>query len=716
MVSVQFVRRLAGVIVMLTAAPGWALVKDKADPACRALAPPAVHPKGAGGFLRPIEARDLIELRDTGLVNAPIAGNQPMTVSPDGRRFAFHLRKASIADDRYCQGVFVMDARRGARPRLLTSGGEFMRETISIAGITEFPSGTPSPVTPRWSPDGRWILYLRRDDSITQVWRVPADGGVAEPVTRSPVDVKDADWTASGDIVLSSRAGLIAFRQAVAREAPGGHLYDERFFPTGDSQPHPLAAMPLDYQVIDPATAVLRRATTEEAAVLVDRPTVRDPRPLLRAESGRGRVAWTERIEAQRSYGPTRLEVRIAGRAVFCRPGDCPGDIVGLWWLKDDDLLFLSALGKERGEIGLYRWTPGKGAPRRLLVTRDRLIGCMTIARPELLCAYESTTRPRHFVLLDPANGRIEPLLDLNPELSSVRMSSVNRLYFKTRDGFASYADLALPPDHKAGQRHPLIVTQYLSQGFLRGSTGDENPIQLFAARGYAVLNFQRPLGHLAPGDALLAKKASNDNLWDRRNVQAAIEAGIATAIDLGVIDSMRVGITGLSDGAATAWYGLINSRLFAAAALSGCCDEPGWGDGRLGLGYARMIRDIGYPGVGDPGFDSFWQAYALKLNTSKPSVPLLIQTSDWEMRLATDSFYALRRAGWPVEMFVFDDEYHLKTGPKHLAAIYRRTLHWFDYWLRGLRDPDPQWHDQYARWDTLPRPARAPGKAQDQN
>nr|WP_179220869.1 Atxe2 family lasso peptide isopeptidase [Sphingomonas laterariae] len=673
------------------------------DPACANLVPP----ESVNAPIRPIAPRDLIELRDAGFPVSLTVGNVPMTVSPDGKRFAFHLRKADVAADRYCQGIFVMDIRPGARPRLLASGGELMRETMRFAGLEEIPSGTPSAVTPRWSSDGRWLLWLRRDDGVTQVWRVPADGGEARAITRSPIDVKDADWTADGAIVFSTRPGLIDFKAAVAREEPEGHLYDERYFPGADNRPHPLAPLVYGYDRIDPDSGVVRAATPAEARILIERPTY-DPRPLLRVDDGQGRTAWTERDDPDSPFGPTRLSVSIRGRRHDCN--DCGVKVQGLWWV-DGTLLFQTAEGTDSGEIGFYRWTPGKDVPRQLFRSRDLLINCLGTARPELLCAYETPTRPRHFVLLDPGSGKIETLLDVNPEYQRVRISSVQRLHFRTKIGLEAYADLVLPPDHKPGDRHPLIVTQYLSKGFVRGSTGDEYPIQYFASRGYAVLNFQRPWGHMAPGTPLIARRAANDNLWDRRNVQEAIEAGVRTAASLGVIDTRHMGITGLSDAAASSIFALINSNLFGAVVVSGCCDEPEWAEGRMGLGFAAVQRSwTGYPVRGDANFETFWQAYALRRNTHMPSVPLLIHVSDWEMPLAIETHFALKRANWPMEMYVFDNEFHLKTGPRHLAAIYRRTVRWFDYWLLGRRHPGAEWREEYERWDKLPRPKRVTG------
>lgn len=78
------------------------------------------------------------------------------------------------------------------------------------------------------------------------------------------------------------------------------------------------------------------------------------------------------------------------------------------------------------------------------------------------------------------------------------------------------------PLDYEPGKRHPLIVTTYRSGGFLRGAVGDEFPIQLFAARGFAVLDFD------APPDPLFYFLAGNawQNLFARWGLGGPLEDG----------------------------------------------------------------------------------------------------------------------------------------------------------------------------------------------
>jgi hypothetical protein len=73
--------------------------------------------------------------------------------------------------------------------------------------------------------------------------------------------------------------------------------------------------------------------------------------------------------------------------------------------------------------------------------------------------------------------------------------------------------------------------------------------------------------------------------------------------------------------------------------------------------------------------------------------------------------FTALQESGKPVEMYVFPDEYHIKSQPQHRFNIYRRNVQWMQFWLQGVEDSNPVDPQQYDRWRKL-RGAQAPSGA----
>lgn len=56
---------------------------------------------------------------------------------------------------------------------------------------------------PRYSPDGRWIVFVR-NPPLGDFWRIPAQGGNAERLSRLRADLRGWDWTPGGRGLLFS--------------------------------------------------------------------------------------------------------------------------------------------------------------------------------------------------------------------------------------------------------------------------------------------------------------------------------------------------------------------------------------------------------------------------------------------------------------------------------------------------------------------------------
>jgi hypothetical protein len=273
--------------------------------------------------------------------------------------------------------------------------------------------------------------------------------------------------------------------------------------------------------------------------------------------------------------------------------------------------------------------------------------------------------------------------------------------------GLPAFGHLVLPPNYEPGTALPLIVVQYTTRGFLRGGTGDEYPIFLFAAHGFAVLSLQAPpvfYSSLADRRWKTWQEAEIENTrgWrERWSTLSSLLAGISRAEATISIDPKRIGITGLSDGATTVQFALVHAQeRFAAAAMSSCCMEPGSIRIEGGIGFYELLKSAGYPTLArdDP---AMWKDISLSANASTQKTPILMQLSEHESSLGLEAYSHLKDSGTPVEMFVFPDEYHVKSQPAHRAAIYQRNLDWFSFWLRGHTREDAP-HGQNSRWQTL--------------
>ena len=681
-------------------AAGTLLAAKPAAAECDRLLPPAQ----TAAVVRDLTADDLVGLRDIGHPDAESDEASPLALSPDRTRLAFVITRGEPQTNRICRALVVLPVVGTPVPKLIDQGGELPIIKGVYRGIF-MRSGYPDITIPAWSPDGRWIAYIKWVGGIGELWRARADGGGAERLLRLPVDVESFAWSPDGArIVYASRPAIVNGEAALDREARSGFLYDDRAVPDLGVRPNLRADdVPLVATVLDVATGETRPASTSEQAWLPadDAPAY----PIERAQADRrGWRAWTER-DGIKPLSPNRLWVaRPGGRRQSCALAACKGRILYLWW-DDGEVVFLKREGWNGESTALYRWRPGGAAARRLVATFDALSGCIRDGGA-ILCMRENAATPRRIVSIDLNNGRSQLVFDPNPEFRSIRLGKVERLRVLNDRGLPAWGDLVVPPGYDGKTRLPLIVVNYFSRGFLRGGVGDEYPIYLFAAHGFAVLSFQRP-PHVATTMADIrtwdeVNAAGRAGWAERSSILSAILKAVDLAVARGVVDPTKVGITGLSDGATTVQYALLNSHRFSAAATSTCCEEPtsimayggpAWHD------YTRRVH--GYPPVIDDD-RKFWKPLALGVSARELNVPLLMQLADREYLGALETFTALREAGKAVEMYVYPDEYHNKWQPTHRLALYDRNVDWFAFWLKGYEDPDPTKRDQYARWERL--------------
>jgi dipeptidyl aminopeptidase/acylaminoacyl peptidase len=688
--------------MVMLAALLWASASPSVPPAmsCRdRLQPPTGEETPTR---RAVKAGDIIELRDFGDPWQNPSMDRPFALSPDGRHIAIALRRASVAGNDYCYGIMLVSLDDDSW-RLLDAGGEPIIMSSDYFGRADKVNGTVTSPPLAWSPDGKWIAYLRRDHGRTQVWRAGVQenrAGVqenkAQQVTHAPVDVRRFAWSSDGTAIrFTTRPGIMDAEAAIMAEGRSGYLFDDRFWPLSAEQPLPRGTVPYVEQTIDLATGIVSKTQPSSP-----RPSGKDN--AITRPGDPDTLAWLEPEEKTAFLASKRLHASLQGREEVCSAAVCTG-VTGFWWDREGSVLFLhdeSYAGG--GRLTLDRWKPGQTPPKRLWQTDALLIGC-TLLQSSLVCAEEAADKPRRLVRVTVSDGMITPVFDPNPEWTAIRTGRVEMLKVKSADGAPGFARLVLPPGHRTGERHPLVIVQYTSRGFLRGGTGDEYPIHLLAERGYAVLSFHKPPqpGTEPPSPDLDSFVRRNlAGLAERRRNFSALEAAIDAAIARGAVYSERIAITGLSDGASTVAYALLHSQRYAAAILSTCCDEPSFTQYLSGPAYAAVTEKWGYPGYGEEGF---WPDYSLAQNAAKAETPpILIQASDEEYRMALQTVAALRAARRPVDMYVFPDEMHVKWQPEHRAAIYARVIDWLDFWLRGKIDDAPAKKEQYRRWHAL--------------
>lgn len=693
---------LLGAACVAALAASAAHAEPLAHPECKSILPTERLNPGR----QPLTPEDLVRLRDIGPPEPQYYFSPFFTISPDGRSAAFQLRQANPKRNHYCLAMVIVDLAGHGRPRIVDQGGDFIQTTIDLRGIAALPSGLARIITPRWSSDGKWFAFLKRTGQTTQVWRAFADGNASAQLTHAMSDVVDFRIGADGfSIVYATRPDIDRQRREIAQDGLNGWHYDNRFAPFISREPQPTTPASRHADVLDTKKGTVRPATSEEAALVA----VSDDLPAAPGAPLPTNVPGLEilatNLSATAKAGSLKAHLPD-GSVASCTAAPCEG-ARRPWWVNPSHghVRFLRTEGWANASTAIYDWDVRSGAVRRLYLTDDLLTSC-TPSPASLICLMHSSLVAGRLIRLDPESGKRETVFDLNPEIAHRTLGRVQRLHFRNAFGIESVADLVFPVGYRTGVKYPTVIVQYDTRGFLRGGTDDEYPIQAFANRGYAVLSFKRPqsISSKSAKDFEQQGRLDLQHFTDRRNVQSSLETAIRIAIDRGIADPERVGITGLSDGSTTVEWELIHSKLFAAAAMSSCCfDTTLVSD--VGPTASRHFIAEGYPGVLERD-DPFWKDVALEVNARHISTPILMNASEEEFTSALLTYTALREAGVAVDLFEYPGEYHARWQPAHRLATYRRSLDWFDFWLRGVRSDAPDRQSELKEWDRLKREA----------
>jgi len=156
---------------------------------------------------------DIYSVGSTGSTPEKLAtvpmGIGDLTLSPDGRRVAFHGAVSQPVRSYSQPDLWVMDLAPNAQPRNLTAAYDFDMGS-SVFGDNAPPRGGRG-ATLHWSPDGRWLFDIVEKQGRTPLVRVDAQTGAVTEITRGDQAVLDFSVTpdARTSVALVSTPGMI---------------------------------------------------------------------------------------------------------------------------------------------------------------------------------------------------------------------------------------------------------------------------------------------------------------------------------------------------------------------------------------------------------------------------------------------------------------------------------------------------------------------------
>ena len=288
---------------------------------------------------------------------------------------------------------------------------------------------------------------------------------------------------------------------------------------------------------------------------------------------------------------------------------------------------------------------------------------------------------------LDGKNERA--LTHLNEKLwSQLSLQPVERLSYKSTDGWPVEGFFVKPVDWQEGRKYPMVLVIH---GGPEGMFGVDwyHEFQVYSGKGWAVF-FCNPRGSTGYGEKFERGEINNWGGMDYNDVMAGVDAALKK---YPWVDSEKLGVTGGSYGGyLTNWIVGHTNRFKAAVTLrsvSNFISDEGTRDGAYG-------HEEYFKGLLFDDFEQYWDASPLKY-ARNVKTPTLVLHSDMDFRVPIEQgeqwFRALQHYGVQSELVLFPRENHnlTRTGePKHLVESLNWQIYWFEHYLNGNTDAKP--------------------------
>lgn len=688
--------RLVWLVVSTTWMTLWAsplsaqLPEPRFDPATVSL--PKVSPSGA----RLVTTMDLLALRQV----------YGMSISPDGTKIAFVVGQADADSDRYRSGLFVAQLGSEHPPKCLGSAGTPHWDQI----------GQWIPEAPEWSADSRSLTYRMRmtEEGFWQVWSSTGDLDGMAPLTHLTGDVVSYRRTAHKLILTVKRP---TDRHESELLATRGIHYDQRLLPW---QGMPVVLANLTEQSRVTATWIhdLDTGGERETAGAEERsegPSLEELQRLFDQHRPQGADAcrvegpklspdgqtvaflcFTENAHDSGTLSWNLFSANLATREVHRI--SAVYIVSDYWWSADSShIYFVPILGD--GQSNSIQEFDTSTARTAAIYTGFEFLKQFSMDRKGQLiaCTRENNVHPPDIAVLDVSHSTVYTVVALNPEFLNLQLSEPERIGGVNKYGEEWFGHVVKPLDYEMGKRYPLVVTTYRSGDyFLLGASGNENPIQVYAANGFVVLSLD--IGRLRerrPRDFA-------DRLLDWASPTESISQAVALLTRQGLVDPARVGVAGFSHGAEIVEYAMSHSALFRAAVLSGPAARDPYFYYMAGAEWHDRFEKWGLGGWPDGASGANWKTLAASLNADRVVTALLVNASDSEYIADLSLVTSLEQLKKPVDLYVYPHELHVKDGPRHRLEIYERNVDWFRFWLKDEEDPAPAKKAQYEYWRKL--------------
>ena len=633
-------------------------------------------------------------------------------VSPDGKWVVYNVRETDLAANRGRTDLW-----------LVGTDGQGLRR------LTNHPAAD---FNGRWSPCGKWVIFLSTRSGSSQVWRIKVDGGEAEQVTRLPLDV-GALAVGTGTLAVTMEVfpgttpeATAAKLEAVEKSPATGRLYEKLFvrhwdtwgdgrrshvfvlaahggeakdlMPAMDADtpskpfggPEEIAFTPDGQGLVFTAKDVGREEAWSTDFDLYYVPVDGSAAPRCLTEANQ---AW-DTTPAFSPDGKTLAYLAMARpryeadryRIVLMAWPDGPARVlteawdrsVGSFaWTPDGTKLLASA--PDIGQTSLFA-VDAKTGKAETLVGKGTVAG-FAPAGGGVVFERNTLTSPTEIYFIAPGAGE-KALTSVNAvKLAAVRLGEPEQFSFKGWNNETVYGYIVKPVDFDASKKYPVA---FMIHGGPQGSFGNDfhyrwNP-QAYAGAGYAavMVDFHGSTGY---GQAFCDSIRGD---WGGKPLED-LKKGLAAALAMYPwMDGTRVGALGASYGGYMInWIaGNWSDRFKCLIVHDGNIDERAAYFETEELWFPEWDH-LGTPWDNPQSYEKHNPSNFIK----NWKTPTLVVHGGQDFRVVETqgigAFNVLQRRGIPSKFLYFPDENHWVLKPANSILWHDTVIGWLDQWLK---------------------------------
>ena len=266
---------------------------------------------------------------------------------------------------------------------------------------------------------------------------------------------------------------------------------------------------------------------------------------------------------------------------------------------------------------------------------------------------------------------------DLTRSNAGLTMPLTARSLIWKNDGLTVQGWLLMPPG-RAGKRLLIVSVHGGPSAAAAPTFYGPGRVSRLLDRGYALL-LPNPRGSFGQGEAFTAANVRDLGHGDLRDILAGVDAAEGAA----PIDDGRLGITGGSYGGfMTMWAVTQTHRFKAGVAAAGISDWMSY-YGENGIDQ-WLLPFFGASAYDDPAIYARSSPIDFIRNAKTPVFAYVgAQDIECPSPQTQEFWHALRDLGTPTSLAIYPGEGHALRDPVHLADAERRTLDWFDRYLK---------------------------------